>query len=77
MNSAKKSSRGTSNQVWCHMSVIPALWRLRHKDIKVKPSMDYTVSSMQDKHFVSIPERTRSPQAEHCGFLLSQSFSAS
>lgn len=42
------------------MSVIPALWRLKQKDIKAKPSMDYTESSMQDKHFVSIPERTRS-----------------
>jgi hypothetical protein len=39
------------------MSVIPALWRLRQKDIEAQASMDYTVSSMQDKNFVS---RTRS-----------------
>lgn len=49
------------------MAVIPALRRLRQKNIEVQASMDYTVytvytyvSSMQDKYFVSIPERSRS-----------------
>lgn len=38
------------------MSIIPALWRLRQKDSEAHASMDYTMSSMQAKHFVSIPE---------------------